>query len=173
MGEENELADFLEKEVPDWKDGDFAWARFKAFSGQKQDWEETLNFWTDLIIKVARHLDLVVIDTLMVQQKWFIRDGVVPMGLQHVLLEMKKSGKLRTVEQVLGDRPSTVQWVGNILKTAVSRAGLWLLSDSYADIARPMEERLVVITVLEDVFSFKVKHAISVCQVMTKLRASK
>lgn len=68
MGDENAMRDFLEKEVPDWKDDDFARGRFKAFSGQKQDWGERMNFWTDLIIKVARHLDLVVIDTQVVSQ---------------------------------------------------------------------------------------------------------
>jgi hypothetical protein len=67
MGDENVLRGFLEKVVPDWKDDDFARARFKAFTGQKQDWEEKLNFWRDMIIKVARHLDVCVIDTVAVR----------------------------------------------------------------------------------------------------------
>ncbi|CAM6110918.1 unnamed protein product [Calypogeia fissa] len=145
MGEENPLRDFLEKEVPDWKDDDFARGRFKAFTGQKQDWEEKLNFWMDLTVKVARHLDLIVIDTHSVQQKWFIRDGVVPMGLEHVLVEMKKAGELVTVEQVLAGGPSTFQWVGAMLKKTISWAVI-----GYAESELPVEERLVVNTILQE-----------------------
>lgn len=57
------LQAFLEQEWPEWRDDDFARARFKAFTGQKQDWEERINFWRDAIVKVARHLDLLIIDT--------------------------------------------------------------------------------------------------------------
>lgn len=139
------LRAFLETEVPNWKEDDFARGRFKAFSGQKQDWDEKLSFWADLIVKAARHLDLVVIDTLVVKQKWFIRDGVVPMGLEHVLVEMKKSGELNTEEQALGGRPSTLQWVGAILKKTISWAGI-----GYAETEPPVEDRLVVMPILQE-----------------------
>ena len=52
------VGDFLRKEVADWDDVVMATARFKAFSGQRSDWEPRYTFWRDLILKVATHLGI-------------------------------------------------------------------------------------------------------------------
>lgn len=50
------VEELVRSEVPDWDDEVTAIARFKAFSGQRTDWEPKFIFWRDLIIRVARHL---------------------------------------------------------------------------------------------------------------------
>lgn len=55
------VAEFIREEVPDWDDEVVATARFKAFSGQRSDWEPRFFFWRDLILKVARHLGIFTI----------------------------------------------------------------------------------------------------------------
>lgn len=52
------VEEFVRKEVADWDDEVMATARFKAFSGQRSDWEPKYAFWRDLILKVATHLDV-------------------------------------------------------------------------------------------------------------------
>nr|XP_043621567.1 uncharacterized protein LOC122593245 isoform X2 [Erigeron canadensis] len=56
-----EVREIIEKEVPDWDSDVMTSARFKAFSGQKSDWEPRYHFWRDLIIKIANHLDIFII----------------------------------------------------------------------------------------------------------------
>ncbi|CAK9142260.1 unnamed protein product [Ilex paraguariensis] len=55
------VGELIRKEVGDWDDELMANARFKAFSGQRSDWEHKYLFWRDLILKVARHLGLFII----------------------------------------------------------------------------------------------------------------
>lgn len=55
------LREFIRREVPDWDDEVVSTARFKAFSGQRSDWEPRYNFWKDLILRVARHFDHLII----------------------------------------------------------------------------------------------------------------
>lgn len=50
------VEEIVRREVPDWDDDVAATARFKAFSGQRSDWEPKFLFWRDLIIRVARKL---------------------------------------------------------------------------------------------------------------------
>ncbi|THU69462.1 hypothetical protein C4D60_Mb08t14660 [Musa balbisiana] len=50
------VEEIVRREVLDWDDEVAATARFKAFSGQRSDWEPRFVFWRDLILKVARHL---------------------------------------------------------------------------------------------------------------------
>ncbi|BBN13895.1 charged multivesicular body protein 7 [Marchantia polymorpha subsp. ruderalis] len=152
------LQAFLEQEWPEWRDDDFARARFKAFTGQKQDWEERINFWRDAIVKVARHLDLLIIDTKEVQQKWFVRDGVVPMGLKLVLLEMQKSGELETVDQILENRPSTtLEKLSSLLRRTLGWAGFIGPSDEYMETEAQIEERLVVRSILQERAAYLIK----------------
>lgn len=58
MAEELKVVEFIREQVPDWDDDVKATARFKAFSGQRSDWESQYFFWRDLIIKIAREFDL-------------------------------------------------------------------------------------------------------------------
>lgn len=58
--------EFIRREVPDWDDEVVATARFKAFSGQRSDWELRFQFWRDLILKVSRHLGVFIIDPFQV-----------------------------------------------------------------------------------------------------------
>jgi charged multivesicular body protein 7 len=57
------VGDFIRTQIPDWDDDVIATARFKAFSGQRSDWEARFQFWRGLIIKVAGHLGHIIIDT--------------------------------------------------------------------------------------------------------------
>jgi charged multivesicular body protein 7 len=86
MAEESHVAAFLEAEVPDWGDEVISRARYKAFTGQRADYEARLQFWKTLVVKCARHLNLVVIDANVVQQKWYLREGVTPLGIATVLV---------------------------------------------------------------------------------------
>lgn len=61
------VKEFIRREVPDWDDDEVvATARFKAFSGQRSDWEVKYQFWRDLIIKVSRRFGVFIIDPLQV-----------------------------------------------------------------------------------------------------------
>lgn len=57
---------------------------------------------------------------------------------------MKKFGELNTEDEVLGGRPSKLQWVGSILKKTISWAGI-----GYSETELPVEERLVVMPILQ------------------------
>lgn len=56
------VEELVRREVADWDDEVVCNARFKAFSGQRSDWEPSFLFWRDLIIKIARHLGVCIID---------------------------------------------------------------------------------------------------------------
>jgi len=55
------VRDFITKEVPDWNDEVTTVARFKAFSGQRSDWQPNFIFWRNLIIKIATHFRFLLI----------------------------------------------------------------------------------------------------------------
>ncbi|XP_057854674.1 uncharacterized protein LOC131064539 isoform X3 [Cryptomeria japonica] len=82
---ESTVGEFIKSQVADWDDDVITSARFKAFSGQRSDWEARFQFWRDLIIKVARHLGRIIIDTEEVKNNWFVRQGLTPLCLNHVL----------------------------------------------------------------------------------------
>ncbi|XP_059659281.1 uncharacterized protein LOC132306083 isoform X2 [Cornus florida] len=86
------ISEFIREEVGDWDDEVKASARFKAFSGQRSDWEPKLEFWKDLILKVARHLGVFLIRPSEVKNVWFNRGGLTPLCLDHVLFEMYNAG---------------------------------------------------------------------------------
>ncbi|KAJ6940706.1 charged multivesicular body protein 7 isoform X3 [Populus alba x Populus x berolinensis] len=85
MDSVSSVKEFIRKQVPDWDDEIMATARFKAFSGQRSDWEPKYFFWKDLILKIARHLDLFIIQPSQVKEEWFNRGGLTPLCLDHVL----------------------------------------------------------------------------------------
>lgn len=87
---------FVRKEVAEWDDEAKSRARFKALSGQRSDWEPLYCFWRDLIIKTARHLRIFLIHPSRLTRLWFRRrpDGLSPLCLDRVLLEMHRAGDL-------------------------------------------------------------------------------
>ncbi|KAK9282142.1 hypothetical protein L1049_005054 [Liquidambar formosana] len=88
------VGEFIRKEVGDWDDEGVATARFKAFSGQRSDWEPKYHFWRDLIIKVARHFGLFFINPSQVKNSWFNRGGLTPLCLDHVFSVMYNEGDI-------------------------------------------------------------------------------
>ncbi|XP_028791392.1 charged multivesicular body protein 7 [Neltuma alba] len=95
------VKDFILSEVPDWDDEVVASARFKAFSGQRSDWQSKFLFWRDLIIKIARHVGLFIIRPSEVKNDWFNRGGLTPLCLDHVLFLMYNEGDItRTADLV-------------------------------------------------------------------------
>ncbi|KAK2649852.1 hypothetical protein Ddye_017341 [Dipteronia dyeriana] len=88
------VSEYIEKEVPDWNDDVIATARFKAFSGQRSDWELKFQFWRDLILKIARHFDLLVVHSSQIKNEWFNRGGLTPLCLDHVLFLMYTEGDI-------------------------------------------------------------------------------
>ncbi|XP_034690778.1 uncharacterized protein LOC117918325 isoform X2 [Vitis riparia] len=83
--ESEAVREFIRREVKDWEEEAIATARFKAFSGQRSDWEARYQFWRDLILKVARHFHLLFISPSQVKKDWFNRGGLTPLCLDHVL----------------------------------------------------------------------------------------
>ncbi|KAJ7977758.1 Charged multivesicular body protein 7 [Quillaja saponaria] len=88
------VREFIVKEVPDWDDEVVATARFKAFSGQRSDWEPKYLFWRDLIIKIARHFGFLLIRPSEVKSDWFNRGGLTPLCIDHVLFVMYSEGDI-------------------------------------------------------------------------------
>ncbi|XP_027351716.1 uncharacterized protein LOC113862744 isoform X2 [Abrus precatorius] len=79
------VRDFIAKEVPNWNDEMVAVARFKAFSGQRCDWQPNFLFWRHLIIKIATHFGLLLIRPSQVKNDWFNRGGLTPLCLDQVM----------------------------------------------------------------------------------------
>lgn len=93
------VRDFIAKEVADWNDEVIGVARFKAFSGQKCDWEPTFLFWKHLIIKIATHFRILLIRPSQVKNDWFNRGGLTPLCIDNVLSLMYNEGDItRTVD---------------------------------------------------------------------------
>ncbi|XP_010045558.2 charged multivesicular body protein 7 [Eucalyptus grandis] len=88
------LAQFIRREVPDWDDEVVATARFKAFSGQRSDWEPRYQFWRDLILRIARRFGLLLIEPSQVTKEWFNRGGLTPLCIDHVLSLMYDEGDI-------------------------------------------------------------------------------
>lgn len=87
--ERERVREFIKKEVSDWDDDEaVATARFKAFSGQRSDWEPKYQFWKNLILNVARHLRLVIVRPHDIRNIWFNRGGLTPLCLDEVLVRL-------------------------------------------------------------------------------------
>ncbi|KMZ61769.1 SNF7 family protein [Zostera marina] len=84
--------EIIRREVPDWDDEMTSIARFKAFSGQRSDWEPRYMFWKDLIVKVAKGLGICTVKSSDVKNVWFNRGGLTPLCIDHVLIEMYSDG---------------------------------------------------------------------------------
>lgn len=107
------VKEFIRKEVPDWNDELIATARFKAFSGQRSDWEPKFQFWKDLIIKISRYFGLFIISPSQVKNEWFNRGGLTPLCLDHVLFMMYNEGeiiRISDMEDPYSGRISQLFW---------------------------------------------------------------
>ncbi|XP_022757712.1 charged multivesicular body protein 7 isoform X2 [Durio zibethinus] len=88
------VKEFIREDVADWDDELIATARFKAFSGQRSDWEPKFQFWKDLIVKISRHFGLFIISPSQVKNEWFSRGGLTPLCIGHVLFIMCNEGEI-------------------------------------------------------------------------------
>ncbi|GLU07148.1 hypothetical protein SLE2022_241160 [Rubroshorea leprosula] len=94
------VREFLRKEVSDWEDEVKARARFKAFSGQRSDWEPKFQFWKELILRISRHFGFFMIRPSQVKNEWFNRGGLTPLCLDDVLGVMYAEGNLMRIEDL-------------------------------------------------------------------------
>ncbi|XP_031393376.1 uncharacterized protein LOC116205064 isoform X2 [Punica granatum] len=142
------VREFVKREVPDWDDEVVATARFKAFSGQRSDWELRYHLWKDLILKVARHFGLFIIRPSQVKE-WFNRDGLTPLCIDHVLLIMYNEGEIVRVSD-LADPTS------GRLSQILKKVRLLMFRPSTAEEA--LEDNLVLSALLKDKALEVVKH---------------
>lgn len=136
------MGDFIRTQIPDWDDDVIATARFKAFSGQRSDWEARFQFWRDLIIKVAEHLGRIIIDTEEVKNKWFVRGGLTPLCLNDVLLDMYRCGDLLNMIDLARPPTSHFQW---LFKQVASFMGI-----STPPIQDMVEGKLIVVSLVQE-----------------------
>ncbi|XP_020582557.1 charged multivesicular body protein 7 [Phalaenopsis equestris] len=94
------VSELVKKEVPDWDDEVLATARFKAFSGQRSDWEPRFLFWRDLILKVARNLGVCVVRVSELKNTWFSRGALTPLCMDQVVHEMHANGDILLREEL-------------------------------------------------------------------------
>lgn len=86
--ESERVRELIGKAVGDWDDQVMTRARFKAFSGQRSDWEPVYLFWRDLILCVARQLGVFFISPSRLNTHWFNRGGLAPLCLPTVLVSL-------------------------------------------------------------------------------------
>lgn len=143
-GEEEEAAAFVRKEVADWDDEVKSRARFKELSGQRSDWEAVYCFWRHLILKTARHLRIFLIRPSRLRL-WFRRrpDGISPLCLDRVLLEMHRAGDLRLPATAASGVPHIFRRALQFLSLSLDDRPLALSADYY--ILAPLLEVTVLI----------------------------
>ncbi|CAA7030564.1 unnamed protein product [Microthlaspi erraticum] len=136
------VKEFIRREVPDWDDEVVATARFKAFSGQRSDWELRFQFWRDLIIKASRQFGVFIIDPVQVKQSWFDRGGMTPLCIDHVLLLMHSEGdvvRVNELEDQGSGRISRLLWtVRNLMVQSSVKPG------------EILENKLVIVSLLKE-----------------------
>ncbi|KAH7856710.1 hypothetical protein Vadar_004539 [Vaccinium darrowii] len=129
-------------EVADWDNEVMATARFKAFSGQRSDWEPKYAFWRDLILKVASHLGVFFFHPSEVKNIWFSRGGLSPLCLDGVLLEMYNAGCILRREDLVD--PSSAR-ISQIFRRVVQVMG-FSRSLTQVDI---MDDHLILLPLLQ------------------------
>ncbi|XVF72856.1 hypothetical protein PTKIN_Ptkin12aG0154300 [Pterospermum kingtungense] len=137
------VKEFIRKEVADWDDELKATARFKAFSGQRSDWEPKFQFWKDLIIKISRHFGLSIISPSQVKNEWFNRGGLTPLCLDNVLFMMYNEGEIIRISDTVdpySGRMSQLFWK---VKGLVSRSTMTLQTIL-------LEDHVVLTTLLKE-----------------------
>ncbi|KAK3026939.1 hypothetical protein RJ639_040345 [Escallonia herrerae] len=137
------VGEIIRKQVQDWDDEVKVVARYKAFSGQRCDWEHKYLFWRDLIIHIARHLRLFIICPSQVKNFWFNRGGLTPLCLDHVLLEMFNAGDILRRGDLVDP---TSGLMSNIVRRVVHLVGL-SRSSTPVDLS---DDHLILSTLLKE-----------------------
>nr|XP_010909481.1 uncharacterized protein LOC105035575 [Elaeis guineensis] len=148
------VEEVVRREVPDWDDEVASAARFKAFSGQRSDWEHRFLIWRDLILKVARSLGLCVVRSSEVKNVWFARGGLTPLCMDRVLHEMHINGDILLrgdlIDPTSGHLYQMLRRVGHMIGISRSLA----LQDNFEDllILRPLlqERAAEIIKILNE-----------------------
>ncbi|KAK9076525.1 hypothetical protein SSX86_004859 [Deinandra increscens subsp. villosa] len=138
--ESHKLREAIREEVPDWDSDVMVSARFKAFSGQRSDWEPRYHFWRDLIIKIARHLGIFTIRASVIRNVWFNRGGLIPLCIDDVLVEMYNSGDILCSNDLIDPKS------GQIAQLFYKVRHLLPLSKP----AFPSEDEFIVSTLLQE-----------------------
>ncbi|KFK35392.1 hypothetical protein AALP_AA5G279200 [Arabis alpina] len=159
------VKEFIRREVPDWDDEVVAMARFKAFSGQRSDWEYKFQFWRDLILKVSRHFEVFIIDPVQVKNVWFDKGGMTPLCIDHVLLLMHSEGD---VVRICDLDDSSNGRLSRLLRTVRS-----LMVQQVVKPGEILENKLVIVPLLKEKAADVVKllsegHWTSTCVVTLK-----
>nr|AFK38291.1 unknown [Lotus japonicus] len=144
------VKDFIAKEVADWDDELVTVARFKAFSGQRSDWQPNFLFWRNLIIKIATHFRFLTVQPSQVKNEWFNRGGLTPLCLDRVLFLMYNEGDIMRTLDLVDPRSGRVSQLFRKVSSLITR------SATPPDIVA--EEFVVVTAVLKDKAAEVVKH---------------
>ncbi|KAK7284504.1 hypothetical protein RJT34_19250 [Clitoria ternatea] len=143
------VRDFIAKEVTDWDDEVVSISRFKAFSGQRCDWQPTFLFWKHLIIKIATHFRFLIIRPHQVKNDWFNRGGLTPLCIDHVLSLMYNEGDItRTVDLADPTSGRFYQLVRKLSNLITRPATLDIMA----------QESVIVTAMLKDKAAEVVKH---------------
>lgn len=137
------MVEFIREQVPDWDDDVISTARFKAFSGQRSDWEPRYLFWRDLIVKIARRFNLLFISPSQLKNSWFNRGGLTPLCLNDVLLEMYRAGQILRMTD-LGDPTS------GRLSQLIKKLVHFPIAFRASTINDILDDRLILLMMLED-----------------------
>ncbi|XP_058738426.1 uncharacterized protein LOC131610484 [Vicia villosa] len=146
---DSNVRDFIAKEVPDWNDEVIAVARFKAFSGQRSDWQPNFLFWRDLIIKIASHFRFLLIRPSQVKNDWFNRGGLTPLCIDDVLSLMYNEGDITRPGDLFDPRSGRFSQLVRKMTYLISRPAI-------PDIMA--EETVVLTPLLKDKAAEIVKH---------------
>ncbi|XP_062178199.1 uncharacterized protein LOC133883036 [Alnus glutinosa] len=152
--ESGTVGEFIRTEVGDWDDEAVGTARFKAFSGQKCDWESRYEFWKVLILKIARRFGLLVISPLDVKNNWFNRGGLTPLCLDQVLMEMYNEGEIVRVGDLLDPTSGSL----SLLLRKVGRNLMRIRPTSTPSLQALSQDHLVLTTLLKEKAVQVVKH---------------
>ncbi|XP_064601818.1 charged multivesicular body protein 7-like [Liolophura sinensis] len=87
-----------------------------------KSWEQKMKFWTNLIIERCKACDEVIIDIKTLSHV-FTRKGKIPNGLDTVLTEMERMGKLRRVSDY--DSQNQAGWLAWGYNTFVKNPFMW------------------------------------------------
>lgn len=116
------VREFIKKEVPDWDDELIATARFKAFNGQRSDWEPKYFFWRDLILKIARQLGVFIVYPSQVKNDWFSRGGLTTLCIDHVLNLMYSEGDIMRDEDLVDPTSGRISQLFSRVRNLVVRS---------------------------------------------------
>ncbi|XP_022146425.1 charged multivesicular body protein 7 [Momordica charantia] len=138
------VREFIKDKVTDWDDEVVTTARFKAFSGQKSDWEPRYLFWRDLILTIAHKFNFIFIKPIEIRNQWFSQGGLAPLCLDHVLHQMYIDGDIIIQSDMLDPRSGQLSHLfkklSNLMGTSKKNPND-LLRDEYVVLASVLKDR--------------------------------